>query len=316
MNFGEGGLREITLEKEPKYVFMITRHAERLASGEISPDGIESASEKGGQIGKEAKVMKAYTSDEKSGRTFVTGDLISEKSGIKSELTEKQYATRKVEDIQYGILNPDFKKELSKASDLINEETLRELGESTERDADGKLKVDIAKLPDQEKIAPIRAKNQIFGFRYILREENDEAVTRMAMSLAQQLNHEFEIAGRYERRYQDKDNSKVKKDTVLNTVTHGMFMESLLKKAGVMIDMDGQEHSIPDFESEEFGGFINTNESIYLDIEDPRSLPEKIPVRFEGYGRPVGRVFIDRLKLLELADGYEEWKKAKEKKSE
>jgi len=263
------------------------------------------------------KTLNHHTSDEKSNRTFITGDLISEKSGIKSELTGKQYATRKVEDIQYGILNPDLKNVLSRTSDLINEETLRELGESTERDEAGKLKVDLTRLPDQEKIAPIRAKNQIVGFRYILGEENDEAVTRMAMGLAQQLNHEFEMAGRYDRRYRDGENSNVKKDTVLNTVTHGMFMESLLKKAGVMIGRDGRENPISDFESEDFGGFINTNESIYLDIEDPNNLPDKIPVRFEGGNRPAAdRVFIDRMKLLELGNGYKKWKEMKEEKSE
>jgi hypothetical protein len=314
MNFREGGPKEITSEKEPGYVFMITRHAERLASGELSLEGIENANEKGEQISEEAEVMKAYASDEKSNRAFITGDLISEKSGIKSELTGKQYVTRKVEDIQYGILNPDFKKTLSKAADLIIEATLKELGESTERDENGKLKVDVTKLPDQEKIAPIRAKNQIVGFRYILREENDEAVTRMAIGLAQQLNHEFEIAGRYDRRYRDGNNSNAKKDTVLNTVTHGMFMEALLKKAGVMLGRDGQEGLISNFESEDFGGFINTNESIYLDIKDPNNLPNRIPVRFEGGNRPKeGRVFIDREKLVTLADKYNEWKSLEEK---
>lgn len=313
MIFKEGGPKEVTFEKEPTYVFMITRHAERLASGELSPEGIENASGKGGRIGEEAEVLKAYASDEKSDRAFITGDLISEKSGIKSELTGKQYATRKVEDIQYGILNPDLKRQLGKASELINEETLRELGESTERDENGKLKVDLTKLPDQEKIAPIRAKNQTAGFRYILKEENDEAITRMAMGLAQQLNHEFEIAGRYDRRYRDGDDFNVKKDTVLNTVTHGMFMEALLKKAGVMLGKDGQEGPISDFEGEDFGGFIDTNESIYLDIKNPNDLPDKIPVRFEGGNRPAeGKVFIDKKKLLALVDKYKEWKAPRE----
>ncbi len=309
MNSLEGGYKEATFEKVPKYVFMITRHAERLASGEISPDGMESASEKGERIGAEAEMVKSYTSDEKSGRTFVTGDLISKKSGIKSDLTGKQYATRKVEDIQYAILGSDLKKAFGKASDLINEATLKELGESTERDEDGKLKVDVTKLPDQEKIAPIRAKNQIVGFRYILQEENDAAITRMAMGLAQQLNHEFEVAGRYNE-YRNKQDKKLEKDALLNTVTHGMFMESLLKKAGVMIGEDGKEQPISDFESEDFGGFINTNESIYLDIKDPSNLPDRIPVRFEGNNRPAeGSVFIDRKKLLALADEYKKWKK-------
>ena len=62
-------------EKKPRYRFMITRHAERLPSGELSPEGIEHAKRKGVVV-KEAEVIKAYASDHPSGRAYQTGDLI------------------------------------------------------------------------------------------------------------------------------------------------------------------------------------------------------------------------------------------------
>lgn len=307
--FKEKTTKENNQEKQPHYVFAITRHAERLAGGELSPDGKESAKTKGAKIGGSAEVLKTYASDEKSGRTVATGKLISEESGIKSPVMGDIYATRQVEDIQYGILSPDFKEQLTKASDIINEVTLRELGESIERDEAGKLKVDITKLPDQEKIAPIRAKNQIVGIKELLK--NDGAVGRMASGLAHQLVKEFKIAGRYDN-YRKKKSEELKKDAILNTVTHGMFMESLLKRAGFFKKEDGSEEPITDFESEEFGGIIKTNESIYLDIENINNLPENIPVRFESAHRPKdGTVFINRGKLLELDKEYLEWKNKK-----
>lgn len=296
-------------ERTPHYVFAITRHAERLPSGEISPNGKESAKEKGRKYKESAEVLKAYASNEKSKRTFETGKLISKESEIKSPATGETYAIREVEDIQYEILNPDLKIHLSKAADMINEATLKELGQSTDRDENGKLKVDITKLPNQEKIAPIRAKNQIVGIRELLK--NDKVVDRAASCLAHQLVKEFKIAGRYDN-FRKKKGEELKKDVILNTVTHGMFMESLLKRAGFFKKDDGSKEPIVDFESEEFGGIIKTNESIYLDIENINNLPKNIPVRFESAHRPKeGTVFINKDKLLELDKEYLEWKAKK-----
>lgn len=298
--------------EKPKVKFMITRHAERLPSGELSPEGLEHARRKGEGV-KEGgtEVFKAYVSDHKSGRAFDTGDMISKASEITSEFSRKQYRTHTVPDIQYDILKPDLAKLIPQAKDIIEEATLRELGMSTARDEKGKLKIDMEKLPlaEQERIAPVRQRNQRFGFEFFLR--NDAAVERLAMGLAHQLARELALTREY-LAMRGRAGKPLKGDLVLNTVSHGMFLESLLKKAGVRVFPEGRrEESVANFESPDFGGYIEPGESIALVVEDPANLPKEIPVEFEKTGRPtVGRVFIDTERLLELNRKYEEWKKA------
>lgn len=295
---------------EPKVRLIITRHAERLPSGVLSPEGIERARAKG-RAAKEsgAEVLKAYVNDHKSGRAFDTGNRISEASEITSELSGKQFRTHLVPDIQYEVLKPDLSHIISEAGDMIDEATLAELGMSTERDAKGKLKIDLGKLPmvEQERIAPVRQKNQRLGFIHAL--QNDAALERMAMGLAHQLTRELDIAERYlEMR---KEKKPLTGDVLLNTVSHGMFLESLFKKAGVRVLPDGKrEKGVVDFEDPAFGGYIEPGESIALTVEDPQNLPAEIPVEFEREGRPKpGSVFIDTKQLFTLAEQYEEWKK-------
>ena len=96
-----------------------------------------------------------------------------------------------------------------------------------------------------------------------------------------------------------------KKDIIINIATHGMFMESLLKEAGIIKTADGQQRSldVSDFESNNFGGFIQPLESIYLDVNDPRNLPDLIPVVFERQGME-DKIFIDKEKLIDLDNKY------------
>ncbi|MCK4744506.1 histidine phosphatase family protein [Candidatus Parcubacteria bacterium] len=173
-------------EQTPKVRLMITRHAERIPSGELSPKGIKNSKKKGQRMRNNTEVLKGYVSDEKSNRTFDTSEFISNESEIKSSLTNETYATRKVSDIQYDILKPDLSHCLIEARNLIEEATLKELNFSTEKDEDGKFKINIGKLPKKEqiKIAPIRQKNQKLGMRFILGKE--EVIHRLAMGLAHQ----------------------------------------------------------------------------------------------------------------------------------
>ncbi|MBU4375397.1 hypothetical protein KKH38_02755 [Patescibacteria group bacterium] len=301
---------EESFEKEvkPKIRLMITRHAERIPSGELSPEGVKSSKEKGQKMQSGAEVLKGYASDEKSNRTFDTSEFISNESEIKSPLTDEAYATRKVADIQYNILKPDLTRYLVEAKNLIEEATLKEIGLSTERDEKGKLKMNIEKLSKEEqiKIAPTRQKNQKLGMRFVL--EKSEVVHRLAMGLAHQLVRELNISDRYVS-MRDKKEQFPKKDVVLNTVTHGLFLESLLKEAGVYKNLDGTEQKITDFEDENFGGYIQPSESVYLDIEDSKKLPKNIPVVFEKENRPKsGAIFVNLEKMKQLDDDYLEWK--------
>jgi hypothetical protein len=299
--------------QKPKYRFMITRHADRTPAGQLTPSGIEKAEKKGVGFKKGAEIVKGYSSDEKTDRAYKTAEYISAASETKSELGE-QYNTRRVPDIQYEILNPDLGKELKKGSEIIEIATLTELNLSTEKDENGKFIVDLSKLPEAEqiKIGPIRQKNQSLGFKYLL---DQPAIThRLAIGLANQLVHEFEIAGRYDNRRKNANNS-LKKDAVLNTLTHGLLLESLLKEAGVVKNKNGELiDGINNFESEEFGGYLNPAESIYIDVEDPNNLPELLPVAFEGGNRPVpGTIFVSLEKLKKLAKDYQEFKETRDK---
>ena len=299
--------------KKPKFRFMITRHAERLPTGELSEGGKEFAKSKGRQMS-EAEVLKGYASDHPSKRAYDTAELITEESDIISLLTHKPYSTRIVEGIQYGMLGPDFKPLLAKAKVVIDTATLEAAGYSIERDEKGKLKVDIDKLSleEQTKLAPIRAERQHLGLNLLL--QNPEAVHRMAMGLAAQIVKELNIAERYKDMRDEKQ--PIKADVVLNTATHGAFTESLLKEAGVFVDEHGKE-SYGDYNIEgDFGGYIKPGESIYLDVDDIANLPERIPVTFEGAERQMQqKVFIDLTKLRALSDNYKKWVNLKEKNS-
>jgi len=298
---------------KPKFKLMITRHAERMPSGELRPEGIEHSRAKGRKA-KEAgvEVLKAYASDHPSRRAYDTGDLISASSYIRSPLTGEQYRTREVRGIQYDVLKPDLYYLLTEAKDLIEEATLKELGMSTERDERGKLKIDMEKLSneEQQRIAPVRQRNQAVGFEHVL--ANREAVHRMAMGLANQLTRRIKVLDRYAA-VRKSDGNSPKGDVVPNTVSHGLFDESLLMEAGIYVSNDGQEtKGIRDFTSPEFGGYIEPAESLYLVIDDPSAVPERIPVEFENAARvPNGKVYIDKDKLETLAQDYQEWERAR-----
>ncbi len=331
----EGEQRPVETEKKPRYIQMITRHAERLPVGKLSPEGVAHAQEKGRQLHDQAEVLKAYASDHVSGRAFDTAEQISQMSEIKSPLTGKQYGTKKIKTaIQYDVLKPDlYEATIPKAKQIIEEATLQEIYSNkpdvafiidseiaanpdkilVKKYSDGRPMPDIEKLSEdtQKKIANIRQSFQPLGFDYILRM--DRSVNRMAMGLANELVRQQPVIARYADK-REKAGKRPEKDVILNTATHGMFVESLLKEAGVLVASDGSEiHGISDFKS--IGGYIMPAESIYLNIGDPANIPARIPVKFEGGHRPAeGVVFIDREKLLALAEDYKNWKQNDVKK--
>lgn len=292
-------------EKKPKYRLMITRHAERLPDGSLSPEGIKSSKRKGEMLKDSAEVVKGYASDEKTKRTVKTSELISQSSETNSPLTGDYYKTREVKDIQYEILLPDLASLMKQAAATIDKATIEELGLSE----DTVLK----NLPEdeQERIAPIRQKNQELGFRMLIK--SPEGVHRMAMGLAAQLEKEINIAKRYEN-FRRKEDKPLEKNAILDTVTHGMFSESLFLEAGFIKGNDGSLEKIKnsDFETTEFGGYIMPSESYVLEIKNPNNIPDMIPVNFMREDRPAeGCVFVAKDKLIELADEYKKWRSKK-----
>lgn len=305
---------DVETERQPKYRLMITRHFERVPSGQLSQVGIAHARKKGERMAGSAEVLAARVSDHRSGRAKQTGALITESAQIKSPLTDKTYGTREVPGIQYDYLQPDMSDVVPNGKKIVEKATLQELmsiepdqGWTDEEDENGKLRINIEKLPldVMERIAPIRQKYQPMAFEYLM--NNGPACHRLAVGLAHQLQHELEILPRYDdmRRRHD---APLQKDAIINSVTHGMYIEALLKEAGFMVGKDGEAEKIVNFENSGFGGYIMPGESVYLDIDDPDNVPDRIPVVFEGDNRPkAGTVFVDKTRLAELSDEWKEW---------
>ncbi len=317
----------IERERQPRYVINISRHAERLPSGELAPEGVESAQKFGQELGQTAEVVKGYASDHLSKRAYATAELASQASGVTSPVraaakAHKErlgsgfdqatgYVTREVSDIQYDILKPGgLAKRVATVTDKINEATLREAGLSTERDEQGKLRIAIDALPagEQLRLAPIRQKYQEQGLSEVLKDP--AVVERLAMGLGHQVVHQLELLKRYSG-VRKAAEQPVEKDVVLNTTSHGMFGESLLMKAGIYRKSDGQEVPIDDWGDPELnlGPVIQPAESYYLQVDDPSNVPHRIPVLFRGADRPPqGTIFIDTAKLLALEETYQQWK--------
>jgi len=315
----------IESEKRPCYRLMITRHAERLPSGELSLEGIKRAKNKGEAM-KDAEVLKAYASDHPSGRAYDTAENIGEQSNAISPQTGERYKTRKVKDIQYDVLEPDLSDIIPGAKLVIEEAVLNEIAKKdsnfwklinevatvnsveiiSKTNSKGEPMIDIEKLPEdiQKSIAPIRQKYQRLGFQKLL--EKPEVVHRMSIGLAHQLVEKKNVLKEYSRK-REKANKPIKGDIIPNINTHGVFTESLLKEAGIFVKPNGEEiHGINDFENEEFGGYIQPLESIYLEISDLANIPERIPITFEKGRKVKGKVFIDRQKLEDLNSDYKE----------
>lgn len=275
---------------KPHYILMITRHAERLPSGELSSDGVEHAKTKGEGF-QDAEVIKGYASDEKSQRTVVTSNLISEASGVKSPQTGEKYNTRVVPDIQYDILKADFPDVLAEGKKAINDATVAELGLP-----EGTILEDLP--PDQQaEVALARQNNQQIGFRIML--DNPGAVRTMATGLATQLSKEQSIAKRYDS-MREQRKAPVTKDVIFNTTSHGLFIESLIIESAVMVLDDGTEiRGREIIDNPDFGGFIQPAESVGLELGEQLELPDQIPMIF--YDRKIaGKLLIDKNKLVEL----------------
>ncbi|MFA6919258.1 MAG: histidine phosphatase family protein [Patescibacteria group bacterium] len=326
----EESLPKMEIEKEPHYIIMITRHAERLPSGELSPEGIAHGKVKGEKLN-DVEVLKSYASDHPSKRTYETAENISEGANIKSPLTGERYKTRTVKGIQYDVLEPTI---LKTAKLLIEEKTLDEINEKypelaklissaleedtsgllTKTNSQGESMVDIEKLSKdiQRQIAPIRQKNQKIGFEKIL--DNPNTVRNMAVGLSHQLIDKEKILTRYSND-RNKKNVPVKKDVVININTHGLFVESLLRSSGIFVKPDGEIiHGIDNMDNDDLGGYIQPAESIYLDIgTDPNNIPEQIPVVFESGRNINGKVYLDRSKLEQLNRDYSVGKNMEQK---
>ncbi len=323
---GVEGQPTVETERPPVYRFVIGRHAERAASGELRPEGIEKAKRLGQTIGSDSELYKGYASTEASDRSFTTSELAIEAAAMGERFKpELGRGTRRVAGIQYEeALSPDaqhalptltdLRPALKRASKMIDEATLREpalnmLGITPTSGVDIRAKqlqdpfntVEIKTL-----IAELRQKNQDVGFDYILGDV-PEAVHREAIGLANQLVRELELIGTYHDK-RTRAARPLEKDAVLQTITHGSFAEALLMEAGFYLDEAGvrQRFSADDFKAEWFGArYIKPTEAFYFDLALENLAPDEVTVTFLEPNRPAqGKVWLDMNKLYELAGEY------------
>lgn len=292
-------------EGAPQWRFVITRHTERLPSGEVSTKGVEDSQAKG-KAWAQAEVLKAYTSDHTKKRAFITGKEITEASDVVSSaregLDDPAYRTVERPGLQYdSVLGKRYRPLIDQAKRKIDEATCLEAGLPPD--------TDLEKVPREvgENLAPIRKKLQVLGVKDLI--DHPEASRRMAAGLAHALLREFDVAARYKQKRENaKEPKPVKGEVVLNTVTHGAFPESLFKYALVVKRPDGTRmEGLDNPLTEEFGGLIQPNESLSLDVTDPSAIPEEIPVRFEQPRLVGSQAFVSLAKMKELAAYYDQF---------
>lgn len=306
------------------YHLRVMRHAPRMASGELRPEGIEKARGFGVTL-EDSQVVKGYASTEKTGRTVMTADLVSEGSGVESPLKKlridelkehdefdkanqikPRYETRRVQGIDYDAVDKDLLKIVVKAIDRATLEELHRVYGWSVEGLDLKNPPEDMSEKDKILIAEVRQKNQEVGFEMLVQEP--VAVHQMAIGLAHQMIDKLELMGRYDKAEEKigDDEADQKGDVNIDLTSHGMFMESILMEAGVSQDTDGDHpHKINDFK--EIGGYFQTNESFYLDLEDPKNIPDLIPVVFDSPERPgKGKIFVEKNRLALLDIEYRE----------
>lgn len=300
-------LEEVSVVEEkraPKYRLFIGlgRHSEKNPSGELNQEGIGHAQEVGESL-EGATIVKGYASDHKSRRAIETADLISHASGSTQGLGEKDYPYRTSSESEIGYDVGDLRPFL---------EDLKIDLERTVAIASGlPPDTNLATLPpeEQKRVAPIR---QSFQPEFFMRGlANPDIVDRMSMGLAHQIMKEIEIFKRYLKLLEKKEKS-LEGDVYLNNISHGMFIESLLLRAGSIKDGDQyRPFELEDIEG--IGGVINPAELAFLDIEDPQNLPPEIPIIFKEDNRPQrGMIVINTDRLIALDNQYEEWQRSLE----
>lgn len=304
---GEANLKE---KQEDNLVRInITRHANRLSTGELREDGIRAAEGKGEALS-DSEVVKGYgpgEKDDKTLRAFQTMDIISDSSKVESEQTGKKYETRKRKGLSYNISGPLMPR-LKGYSKLINDA----------------VKDDYPKFdPDSKdpKWGKIREKYQYIALQNLLAEDK-ELTHVFAMGAAHQYYDLVKLSSTYVRKRnklaEDEKAKPIQGDVVLNEGTHGGFVESLLQKSLIRIQEDKTEKR--GFDTwvdkngrgqleEKVGGILNPAESMESQYKVGEGIPDRIPVSFERDHFKGEECFLDVEKIKKLHDQFKEYSK-------
>lgn len=292
------------IETAPSIRYKILRHAERTPSGELTPDGLNLAGEKGRELSDSAEIVKGYTSQEKSDRTYATVDKISEMSETESPLTEKQYATRRRPGLYYDLSGPLMPR-VQEYTKAINEAVKRDYPEFEPDSKDpqwGKIRKEYQPLALNKMIA-----------------EDGELVHIFAMGAAHQLQEMMDISSRYVDYRQTKaaqdGEAAIKKDLVPIEGTHGGFPESLLKNVLIRVNSSTGQEKVgfstytdekgnPALENA-LGGLFKPGEGFEAEQKIGQPLADRLPLTFEDAHRfPGEKCFIDLNRLKDLADQF------------
>jgi hypothetical protein len=279
-----------------KVRIIFTRHAERLPSGKLSPEGLKHAKEKGRGLSKQAAALFSYSSDHPSKRAYDTAEVIANASGIAKPVPETGNLIEEVEDFSYDVFKPELKQYLSEAKDIIDAATLAEIGLPTERDASGELKIKPEDLPSDQQIeiARLRQENQKLGFDLWL--SRPDVVHRLAICMAHRLIDEINGSKKYE----------AYKSVILHTVGHGCFAESLFLEA-----VRYKTEPIVSLKDQDIG-YIQPLESFYFEIDTAKDLPDLIPIYIQkNDGSTIKNLSLSYPRLKALNDDYEKWSKSK-----
>lgn len=305
---------ELKEKQEGPYVeIWITRHANRLSTGDLTPEGIEAAEKKGLSLSF-AEVHKGYAPSEKDDKTlraYKTVDIVSEASEIKSAKTGKKYETRKREGLSYNLAGPLMPK-IKEYTKSINEAVKK-----NHPDFDPKSK--------DPKWGKIREGYQYIALQNLLARDKP-LVHIFAMGVAHQFYNLVKLSETYvqKRDYLEKKGKAdpIKKDIILDEGTHGVFIESLLQKALIRIQKDAQEKRAYDTWVDEtgqgqleerMGGILKPTESIKTKYKLGEDIPDRLPLSFEGKHFTEEECFLDMSRIKKLHDQFEEYFKAFQK---
>ncbi|MFA6908411.1 MAG: hypothetical protein WC289_00815 [Patescibacteria group bacterium] len=303
MNRREQGMRVESSqegERKPRLEIMITRHANRTPTGELTPEGVQAMQDKGRSLAETAEIVKGRSSREKTDRAFKTVDSMSRESGTASPLTGEHYSARRREGLFYDVAGP-LKSHVDAQTAII----------------DAAVKKDHPDYdPADKKWAKIRETYQPVGMENMVNDP--EIMHILAMGMASNVQQAEKTGAEYIRKRTgavdaQRDSARpIEKDIVMPIGTHAGFSEAFIKKTLIRTTADGERRGFDATIDDDgnahmekaVGGIFAPTESIRFGHEVGESAPDRMPVTFENNRFEGEGTFIDNQAVAKLAEQY------------
>jgi len=307
MNRHEQGMRVESSqegERKPRLEIMITRHANRTPTGELTPEGVQAMRDKGRSLAETAEIVKGRSSREKTDRAFKTVDSMSAESGTVSPLTGEHYSARRREGLYYDVAGPLISR-IRKESQMINVAIRKDFPD-----------YDLTKSA----WAKVREKYESIGIENTVNDP--ELMHIMAMGVANNVRQAEKTGVEYVRKRTDAVTSKkqsalaIEKDVILPIGTHSGFSEAFIKKTLIRKTFDGERRGFDTTVDDDgnahmekaVGGIFAPTESIRFGHEVGESTPDRMPVTFENNRFEGEGTFIDNQAVAKLAEQYQTYR--------